>query len=105
MGLRRPRRGDSNRRDLETRRGRRVPKVGFSNCDCTSPAKFTHYNKEVSMSIKVQVIFYSLYGHVYRMAEAVAEGARSVTGATVDLYQVAETLPKEILEKMGAVEA
>ena len=57
------------------------------------------------MSVKVQVIFYSLYGHIYRMAEAVAEGARSVPGATVDVYQVAETLPKEILEKMGAVEA
>src|SRR5687768_5226165 len=57
------------------------------------------------MSVKVQVIFYSLYGHIYRMAEAVAEGGRSVPGATVDVYQVAETLPKEILEKMGAVEA
>jgi NAD(P)H dehydrogenase (quinone) len=57
------------------------------------------------MSVKIQVIFYSLYGHIYRMAEAVAEGARSVPGATVELCQVAETLPKEILEKMGAVEA
>jgi NAD(P)H dehydrogenase (quinone) len=57
------------------------------------------------MSVKVHVIFYSLYGHIYRMAQAVAEGARSVPGANVELFQVAETLPKEILEKMGAVEA
>jgi NAD(P)H dehydrogenase (quinone) len=39
------------------------------------------------------------------MAEAVAEGARQVTGSQVDLYQVAETLPQTVLEKMGAVEA
>jgi NAD(P)H dehydrogenase (quinone) len=57
------------------------------------------------MPVKVQVIFYSLYGHVYRMAEAVAEGARSVSGAQVDVYQVAETLPQDVLAKMGAVDA
>ncbi len=57
------------------------------------------------MPVKVQVIFYSTYGHVFRMAEAVAEGARSVAGAEVQLLQVPETLPQPILEKMGAVEA
>jgi NAD(P)H dehydrogenase (quinone) len=57
------------------------------------------------MPVKVQIIFYSLYGHIYRMAEAVAEGARQVPGAQVDVFQVAETLPTAILEKMGAVEA
>ncbi len=34
--------------------------------------------------MKIQVIFYSMYGHIYRMAEAVAEGARQVAGAEVD---------------------
>jgi NAD(P)H dehydrogenase (quinone) len=57
------------------------------------------------MSVKVQVIFYSLYGHIYRMAQAIAEGARSVPGANVELLQVAETLPNEVLQKMGAVDA
>ncbi len=57
------------------------------------------------MPTKVQVIFYSTYGHVFRMAEAVAEGARSVAGAEVQLLQVPETLPQPILEKMGAVQA
>lgn len=56
------------------------------------------------MSAKVQVIFYSTYGHVWRLAEAVAEGAK-VAGATVELLQVAETLPDEVLAKMGAAEA
>jgi NAD(P)H dehydrogenase (quinone) len=58
--------------------------------------------KESAMSVKVQVIFYSMYGHIYRMAEAVAEGAREVEGAEVGLYQVAELVPEEGLEKMGA---
>lgn len=57
------------------------------------------------MAIKVQVIFYSMYGHVWKMAEAVAEGARQVAGADVQVYQAAETLPPDVLAKMGAVEA
>ncbi len=54
------------------------------------------------MSIKVNVIFYSMYGHIYRMAEAIAEGAKSVPGAEVKLLQVAETIPDDVLEKYGA---
>ncbi len=54
--------------------------------------------------MKVLVVFYSMYGHVYRMAEAVAEGAREVKGAEVVLRCVPETLPQEVLAKMGAVE-
>lgn len=57
------------------------------------------------MSTKVKVIFHSLYGHVYKLAEALAEGARSVPGTEVEILQVAETLPDEVLAKMGAVEA
>lgn len=54
------------------------------------------------MAIKLQVVFYSMYGHVYRMAEAVAEGARSVEGCEVQLLQVPELMPDEALEKSGA---
>lgn len=57
------------------------------------------------MSTKIQIVFHSLYGHVYRLAEAAAEGARSVPGVEVELLQVAETLPDAVLEKMGAIEA
>ena len=56
------------------------------------------------MTVKVQIIFHSLHTHVYQLAEAVAAGAREVPGAEVSLFQVAETLSHEILEKMGAVE-
>ena len=54
------------------------------------------------MSVKVQVIFYSMYGHVYRMAEAVAAGAREDAGVELTLFQVPELVPDEILEKSGA---
>jgi NAD(P)H dehydrogenase (quinone) len=54
------------------------------------------------MGIKVNVIFYSMYGHVYKMAQAIAEGAGSVSGAQVNLFQVAETIPDDVLEKYGA---
>ncbi len=55
--------------------------------------------------MKVLIPFYSLYGHVYKMAQAVAEGAAQVKGAKVELRRVPETLPNEVIEKMGAVEA
>jgi NAD(P)H dehydrogenase (quinone) len=42
-----------------------------------------------------------MYGHVYRMAEAVAEGARSA-GADVELLRVPELIPDEALERSGA---
>lgn len=50
----------------------------------------------------VLVLFYSTYGHIYKMAEAVAEGARTVPGANVVVKRVPETLPDDVLEKMGA---
>src|SRR3989338_6562425 len=53
----------------------------------------------------VNVIFHSMYGHIYKLAEAVAEGAREVKGADLKIYQVAETLPADIVAKMGATEA
>ncbi|MBI5887300.1 MAG: NAD(P)H:quinone oxidoreductase [Deltaproteobacteria bacterium] len=55
--------------------------------------------------MKVHVVFYSMYGHIWKMAEAVAEGAREVNGAQVKLFQVEETLPEEVLKKMNALEA
>lgn len=44
---------------------------------------------------KVLVLYYSAYGHVEKMAEAVAEGAREA-GATVDIKRVPELVPEEI---------
>jgi len=54
--------------------------------------------------MKVLIVYYSMYGHVHRLAEAMAEGAKEVTGAEVVLRRVPETLPEEVLQKMGAIE-
>lgn len=55
--------------------------------------------------MNVLVLFYSMHGHVYRMAQAVAEGVRDVPGAEAILRRVPETLPRNVLDKMGALEA
>lgn len=53
---------------------------------------------------KVLIVYYSMYGHVYKMAEAVAAGVREVAGCEAVVKRVPETLPDEVLEKMGALE-
>ena len=55
--------------------------------------------------MKILVAYYSLYGHIKRMAEAIKEGAEQVKGADVYLRRVPETLPEDVLVKMGALEA
>ena len=55
--------------------------------------------------MKVIIPFYSLYGHIYKMAKAIAEGVEQVKGVKAELRRVPETLPDEVLEKMGAVAA
>lgn len=57
------------------------------------------------MNTKILVVIHSLYGHIRQMAEAVAEGAKSVEGVEVEIKRVAETLSDEILGQMGAVES
>lgn len=54
---------------------------------------------------KVLIIYYSMYGHIFKMAEAFAEGVRSVEGCEAVIKRVPETLSNEVLEMMGAVEA
>ena len=55
--------------------------------------------------MKIKVVFYSMFGHIYKLAEAVAEGAREVEGAEIELLQVAELVPDDVLEKSGAKKA
>lgn len=50
---------------------------------------------------KVLVLYHSTYGHIERMAEAVAEGVRGVDGVAVDIKRVAETVPDEVARKSG----
>ncbi|MGD8836692.1 MAG: NAD(P)H:quinone oxidoreductase [Desulfobacteraceae bacterium] len=55
--------------------------------------------------MKILIIYYSTYGHVHHMAEAVAQGASQVDGAEVVLRRVPETLSADVLDKMGATDA
>ncbi len=67
-------------------------------------AKRGESGKEVQ-AMKVLIVYYSVYGHIHRMAEAVAEGVKEVKGTEVEMRRVPETLPPEILKKIGAIEA
>ncbi len=61
--------------------------------------------KEILMKVKVLLVYYSMYGHVHKMMGAVAEGVKSVQDVEVVLRRVPETLPDNVLELMGAVDA
>lgn len=50
----------------------------------------------------ILVLYYSTHGHVEQMAEAVAEGARAVAGASVDVKRVPELLPDDVAARIGA---
>jgi len=54
------------------------------------------------MKTNIQVIFYSMYGHIFKMAEAIAEGIREVADVDIEMYRVTELIPDDILEKSGA---
>lgn len=54
--------------------------------------------------MKLLIVYYSMYGHIYQMAQSVAAGARTVDGVEVELRRVPETLSDEVLQKMGAAE-
>ena len=54
--------------------------------------------------MKILVVYYSMFGHLHRMAEEVAKGAREVEGVEVLVRRVPETLSEEVLSKMGAIE-
>jgi NAD(P)H dehydrogenase (quinone) len=51
---------------------------------------------------KLLVLYYSTYGHIERMAQAVAEGAREVEGVEVTVKRVPELMPEEVARKAGA---
>ncbi|HST92077.1 MAG TPA: NAD(P)H:quinone oxidoreductase [Brevundimonas sp.] len=50
---------------------------------------------------RILVLYHSTYGHIEAMAEAVAEGARSVEGAVVDIKRVPELVPEELARASG----
>lgn len=55
--------------------------------------------------MKVLVLFYSAYGHIHKMAQAVADGVNSIEGVEAVIRQVPETLPQELTTKLGIAQA
>ncbi|PWY86846.1 flavo protein WrbA [Aspergillus heteromorphus CBS 117.55] len=53
------------------------------------------------MAPKVAIVYYSMYGHIQKLAEAEKKGVEAA-GGSADIYQIAETLSEEILAKMHA---
>lgn len=50
---------------------------------------------------KLLILYYSMYGHIETLAQAVAEGAQGVDEVTVTVKRVAELMPREVAEKAG----
>lgn len=50
---------------------------------------------------KIAIVFYSMYGHIAKLAEAEKKGIEAA-GGQVDIYQIAETLSQDVLAKMHA---
>lgn len=51
---------------------------------------------------KVLVLYYSMYGHIETMAQAVAEGVSLVEGAQVTIKRVPDLVPEDVARKAGA---
>jgi len=51
------------------------------------------------MAPKIAIVYYSMYGHIAQLAQAEKKGIEAA-GGTVDIYQLPETLPQEVLTKM-----
>jgi len=50
---------------------------------------------------KIAIVIYSMYGHIAKLAESVKSGVEAA-GGSATIYQIAETLPQDVLEKLHA---
>lgn len=50
---------------------------------------------------RIAIVYYSMYGHIRQLAQNVKKGIEAA-GGQADVFQIAETLPAEVLEKMHA---
>ncbi|MBA3981336.1 MAG: NAD(P)H:quinone oxidoreductase [Alcanivorax sp.] len=51
---------------------------------------------------KILVLYYSTWGHIETMADAIAEGARGVAGTEVTIKRVPETMPDDVIKAIHA---
>jgi NAD(P)H dehydrogenase (quinone) len=69
-------------------------------CNSTKVVKTSEKSK--SKPKRIMIIFYSMYGHVEKLAREILKGVNTVPGVIGELWAVEETLPQEVLSKMGA---
>lgn len=55
--------------------------------------------------MKILILYYSMYGNTFELAKAVLEGAKSIDGIQVDLKQVPDLLPQDLIESTPAIKA
>jgi NAD(P)H dehydrogenase (quinone) len=56
----------------------------------------------MTRTTKIAIVYYSTYGHVAALADAIVEGAKKIANIEINIYQIKETLTDEILTKMHA---
>ncbi|KAA1473586.1 flavo protein WrbA [Dentipellis sp. KUC8613] len=78
-----------------------APATGASKEQPTAPTTATAPSTDTKMAPNVAIIIYSMYGHIAKLAEAEKAGIEQA-GGKATIYQIAETLPKEVLDKMYA---
>jgi NAD(P)H dehydrogenase (quinone) len=74
--------------------------VAAATAPCEAPEEVVAAVEERSM--RLYIVFYSMYGHVEALARRAAVGVGAVEGVEVVLRRVPETLPPKVLEKMQA---
>jgi NAD(P)H dehydrogenase (quinone) len=74
---------------------------GFSGVIAPMATLMEMQAQQEARMTKVLVLYYSSYGHIETMANAVVEGARSVEGVEVTLKRVPELVPEEVARKSG----
>jgi NAD(P)H dehydrogenase (quinone) len=55
--------------------------------------------------MNILVLYYSMYGHIFSLAKEIAKGAQEISNTSISIKKVPETLSKDVLEKMGALES
>ncbi|KAK7046386.1 benzoquinone reductase [Favolaschia claudopus] len=88
----------SSKKDKKTAGGEGASKTSPASPPSTAAAPV---EKKDMAGPKIAIVVYSMYGHVAKMAESVKKGIEEA-GGSATMYQVAETLPEEVLTKMYA---
>jgi NAD(P)H dehydrogenase (quinone) len=92
--------GKTTARD-QSKKDIKEEKKDTTSSSTAAPKSTTTTTTTKKMAPRVAIIIYSMYGHIAQLAEAELKGIKEA-GGSAKIYQVAETLPQEVLTKMYA---